>query len=168
MDYEITREKLNECLRTNYYLSAREWAYKDIKPLIIAEKYMAMSNQETLTDYKFFCFSGKAKVVMLTSGEAHTRSRRNDLFDISFNRLPIQRGNVEGSSVLYNKPEKFDVLVSLAERIAGNISFIRVDFYLIEDHPYFGEVAFYPSAGLSQFSPFEWEEKIGSWIKLPQ
>lgn len=168
LDYEKTREKLNECLRTNYYLSAREWAYKDIKPLIIAEKYMAMSNQETLTDYKFFCFSGKAKIVMLTSGEAHTRNRRNDLFDISFNRLPIQRGNVEGSNVLYNKPEKFDVLVSLAERIAGNIPFIRVDFYLIEDHPYFGEVAFYPSAGLSQFSPSEWEEKIGSWIKLPQ
>lgn len=167
-NYEQTIQKLNYCLNQNYYYSGREWAYKDIKPVILAEQYMEEDHQETLTDYKFFCFSGKPKMVMLTSGEAHTRNRRNDLYDIDFNHLPIQRGNVQESDKVYTKPEGFETLVTLAEKLAGNIPFIRVDFYLIKGHPYFGEVAFYPSAGFSQFYPLEWEEKIGSWIQLPE
>ena len=167
LNFEETRMKLDFCLKNNYYKSAREWAYKDIKPLIIAEKYMSNHNEKTLTDYKFFCCSGKAKMVLLASGEAHTDERRLDYFDMSFNHLPITRGSMNGTGVKWRKPDDFDLLIQMAEKIAGNFPFIRVDFYIVEGHPYFGEIAFYPSAGLSEFSPREWEERVGSWIELP-
>ncbi len=72
------------------------------------------------------------------------------------------------SDMKFEKPKGFDNLIPLAEKLAGNFPFIRVDFYLVDDHPYFGEVAFYPSAGLAEFVPYEWEEKVGEWIQLPQ
>ena len=36
----IAKERLNTCLSKNYYDSAREWAYKDVQPRIIAEQYI--------------------------------------------------------------------------------------------------------------------------------
>ena len=168
IDFENTRVNLNKCLQRNYYDNAREWAYKDIKPKIMAEKYMYDNCGSTLMDYKFFCFSGKAKMLMLTSGEAHTENRRFDFYDMQLNHLPIQRGKTKGAKGDFSKPEGFDLLVLLAEKVAGDIPFVRVDFYLINGHPYFGEVAFYPSAGLAEFHPYEWEKKVGDWIKLPQ
>lgn len=167
LDIEQARKKLNMCLQKNYYDPGREWAYKDIKPLIIAEKYMSNGNEKTLTDYKFFCFYGKAKMLYVGTGEPHTDQQRIDFFDIDFNHLPIQRGSIPNADKTINKPKGFDALIPLVEKLAQNIPFIRVDFYLIEGRPYFGEVAFYPSSGFAEFSPHEWEERVGEWIILP-
>lgn len=167
LDIEFAKNKLNTCLHKNYYYSSREWAYKNIKPVIIAEKYMYNKNGEPLIDYKFFCFSGKAQMVYLGTGEPHTDQQRIDYFDMEFNHLPIKRGAIPWSDQQLVKPKGFEELITLAEKLAGSIPFIRVDFYLIDDHPYFGEFAFYPSAGLSEFIPHEWEKKVGEWIQLP-
>ena len=163
----VAKEKLNRCLKRDYSIAGGEWAYRDIKRRIIAEQYMHDNNEKTLNDYKFFCFSGKAKIVMITSGEAHTKERRLDFYDMDFNPLDIRRGEMLKSGQPINKPLGIDELIPLVEKIADGIPFVRVDFYLINGHPYFGEIAFYPSSGFAEFSPYEWEERIGSWIELP-
>ena len=55
-----------------------------------------------------------------------------------------------------------------AEKIAAELSarFVRVDFYDVDDKLYFGEITFYPAAGLETFSPEEWDKKLGEWITL--
>ena len=166
-DKEKAREKLRKCLQRDYYLSGREWAYKNIKRKVIAEKYMEQKDGTDLTDYKFFCFSGKAKMLYVSSGQAHTQEYSVDFFNIDFEHLPIKRGEMASSQRKVTKPDGFEKLIPLVEKLAENIPFVRVDFYLIDGHPYFGEFAFYPSSGFSDFNPFEWEKKIGDWIKLP-
>ena len=168
LNIEQAKKKLNECLHKNYYESSREWAYKNIKPCIIAEKFMSDDGESFLVDYKFFCFSGKARMLYVGTGQPHTNEQRIDYFDIDFNHLPIKRGAIPWAQNEPAKPEGFEKLVSLAEKLSDSIPFIRVDLYYINNHPYFGEFAFYPSAGLAEFSPYEWEEKVGSWIQLPQ
>ena len=167
LNIEQTKKKLHACLHKNYYESSREWAYKDIEPCIIAEKYMSNNNEMSLVDYKFFCFSGTARMVYLGTGQPHTDEQRIDYFDMEFNHLPIKRGSIPWADKELKKPEQFEKMKYLAEKIAGDIPFIRVDFYIVNEQPYFGEVAFYPSAGLSEFTPREWEEEIGNWIILP-
>lgn len=50
---------LTKSLKNNYYLrKGREWPYKDVKPRIMAEKYMEDSKTGELRDYKFFTFWG--------------------------------------------------------------------------------------------------------------
>ena len=46
----------------------REWPYKDVKPRVIAEKYMEDSSSIVLKDYKFYCFNGKPEFVQLSEG----------------------------------------------------------------------------------------------------
>ena len=53
------RKKFKKLLNTDFFRFEREWPYKNVKPRIIAEKYMATENQKELIDYKFFCINGK-------------------------------------------------------------------------------------------------------------
>lgn len=58
-------------------------------------------------------------------------------------------------------------MVFLAEKIAMNHFFLRVDFYEMNDKVYFGEITFYPASGFGRFTSEEWDKTLGSWITLP-
>ena len=65
LDLQAAKEKLERSLKREYYWGGREWPYKNVKPRIIAEKYMQDSETNELRDYKFFCFSGEAKCLKI-------------------------------------------------------------------------------------------------------
>ena len=58
-------------------------------------------------------------------------------------------------------------MIQIAEKLAQNIPFVRVDFYEINDKLYFGELTFFPGAGLTKFEPEEFDQKFGDLIDLP-
>ena len=60
-DYKKAKDKLERHLKNKYYWEHREWPYKDIKPLIFAEKCMVDESGYELKDYKWFCFNGEPK-----------------------------------------------------------------------------------------------------------
>lgn len=67
-DIGLIKKKIEKCLKRNFYYSGREWPYKNVKPRIIAEQYLSDNtelNKGGLTDYKFFCFNGRADNVMV-------------------------------------------------------------------------------------------------------
>ena len=57
-DVEKARSKLLKSMKKNYYYVGREYPYKDIKPRIIAEKYMVDESHIELKDYKIHLFHG--------------------------------------------------------------------------------------------------------------
>ena len=58
-DVDRAKQILTKSLKNNYYLrKGREWPYKNVKPRIMAEKYMEDSKTGELRDYKFFTFGG--------------------------------------------------------------------------------------------------------------
>ena len=63
-------------------------------------------------------------------------------------------------------PATFAKMIEFAEIFSRDIPFLRVDMYVVNGQIYMSEFTFYPGAGFTPFEPFEWEEKIGSWIKL--
>ena len=44
LDMKAAKTKINKSLQNNYYLQGREWPYKNVKPRILAEKYMVDLN----------------------------------------------------------------------------------------------------------------------------
>ena len=67
----------------------------------------------------------------------------------------------------FPKPHNYEKMIELAEKLSKGIPFVRVDFYEVEEKIYFGELTFYPGCGLEEFTPEEWDYKLGEWIKLP-
>lgn len=158
------KERFEKSLKNNFFWWTREWAYKNVKPRIIAEKLMEEDGSGALTDYKFFCFNGEPRMMYISKDVA--LDPRTDFFDMDWNHLPfiIKDPN---SDVIPSKPLFFDEMCSLARKLSKGIPQVRVDFYYIKGKIYFGEMTFYHNSGIFSISPQEWDYKIGEWLVLP-
>lgn len=163
-DRKAARRKIEGCLKHNFYYGQREWPYKDVKPRIIAEKYMEDSETSELRDYKVYTFGGKAMFCMINQErEIHTRA---DYFDRDYNWLDFTWG-YDHADVLPEKPKNYELMYELAEKLALGTAELRVDFYEVNGQVYFGEVTFFDGSGFSKINPVEWDYKMGSMIQLP-
>ena len=164
LDKENARKIIESSLKTNYFYHSREWAYKDLKPRIIAEEYIETRNGD-LPDYKFFCFDGKARALYVATGR-HTESGVCfDFFDENFSHLPFYNSHPNSKNKI-DKPTGFDKMKELAEKLSVGMPHVRVDLYDIDGKVYFGEYTFYHMSGFQPFKPEEWDYTFGSWIDL--
>lgn len=164
-DIESAGKKLSSCLRQNFYLQNREWPYKNIKPQIIAEPFIADIDGAT-NDYKFFCIDGEPKFMFIASdrGRLDTETKF-DFFDMDFNFLPFTNGH-PNSTIRPSRPEGWEEMKSLARKLAEGLPFVRIDFYDLDGHIYFGEYTFCHWGGMKPFSPAEWDLKLGDMLKI--
>ena len=150
-----------------YYRTGQEWAYKDVKPRLIAEKFLKNENQDSLIDYKFYCFSGTAKFLEVHLDRAQNHKR--GFYDLDFKPLPFRYVSLKKSiSTELEKPSNFEEMIKLSEILADKFPFVRVDFYSIEGKAIFGEMTFYPSDGRKDMIPDEYNLITGDYIKLPE
>lgn len=128
LNHDSARKKLNKALSINYFYKSREYPYKNIKPRIIAEKYIHDSEQLELTDYKFFCFDGEPHYLMIASNNGV--ERYVNYFDMQFQQLHLSTGfpaNPHNSK----QPDNFDRMVEIARLLSKNIIHVRIDLYNI-------------------------------------
>ena len=163
-DINAAKIKLAKSLKFDTYSFCGEWAYKDVPRCIIAEKYMEEEGQTDLMDYKLFCFNGEPKILYMSRD--HAQNCTTDFFDMNFNRIPM-RMQAPNSEISPIKPKQFDELKRLASILSQGIPQVRVDFYVINDNIYFGEMTFYHCGGMVPVQPYEWNLKMGEWIILP-
>lgn len=160
------RKFINGHLNRNYYMTCREWPYKNVKPRIFAEKYMCDMGNEILPVYKVFTFNGEPRVIQLIINDK-TKKETVDYFNTKWERLPF-RQNFPNSKCDLKKPEKLDEILKLACRLNSSNPFLRTDFYVINGQVFFSEFTFYSDAGMAKFEPAEWDYILGEWIKLPE
>ena len=167
-DKRAAKKKIEQCLKRNFFLYAREWPYKNVEPKIIAEKYMkdGTSNSEEITDYKFFCVDGYVDNVMVCL-ERSTGEPKFYFFDKEWNLLRInKRGKEAEENFSIPKPVCMDEMFALAEKLTKGIPFVRVDLYECNKKIYFGEFTFYPSSGFDANLLPETDEYFGELINL--
>lgn len=164
-DFEGAKEKISRCLKRNYFWRSREWPYKFVKPRVIAEEYMEDAKTGELPDYKFFCFDGTVKAMFIATERQSDDETKFDFFDENFNHLPFTNGHPNAEKTP-EKPEHFEEMKRLAEKLSVGIPQVRVDFYEVNGKVYFGELTFFHWSGTMPFEPEEWDYKLGSWISL--
>ena len=166
-DIDAAKKKLKKCLSNGTYWYTREWPYKNIKPCIIAEKYMEDETYHELRDYKFFCFDGVPKAMFIATERLNPdKPTAFDFFDMDFNHLPIKQGHPNADKIP-DKPHNFEEMKELAKVLSEGFPHVRVDLYEINGKVYFGELTFYHFGGVEPFVPDEWDEMFGNWLKLP-
>lgn len=162
------KNKLEKSLKKNFYYSSREWPYKNVKPRIIIEKYMEDSNTTQLNDYKIMCFNGEPKCSFVcTDRDNKELGLAVTFFDLEWNKMPFER-HYRSSNKKIERPVNYNKMLELSKKLSKDIPFVRVDWYEINGKLYFGELTFYPGAGFEEFTPEEWDYKLGEMIKLPK
>lgn len=162
--WKKVRKKLKRLMKQNYYYSTREWQYKNIEPRIIVEKLLTYNDGSIPDDFKLHCFNGKVAFVMVDIGR-HTDERCRNLYDKDWNLLPCNWGRPNGDDI--EKPSNLEEMIMLAEKIARDFTYVRVDFYSVEGNTYFGELTFHHASGFQKFFQEEWDYRFGSQLKIP-
>ena len=166
-DINTARKQVKKWLKRNPYWKNREYPYKNVKPRIIIEQYLEDESGYELKDYKFFCFDGEVKCLFVaTDRGVESEETKFDFFDLKWNHLPFTNGHPNSTKQI-RKPDNFEEMVLLAEKLSKGIPHLRVDLYNINGKIYFGELTFFHWSGLTPFVPEEWDYRFGQWLKLP-
>lgn len=165
LDIAKTKEKLDKWQRKNFYNKGKEWAYKGIKPLIIAEKYLEEFDKEVINDYKFFCFDGEIKFIQIDI-ERSVKDYRC-YYDSNWKKLSFSTKKNNFFEEELERPKNLEEMNSIVQKLAKNFPFVRVDLYSIENNLVFGEMTFYPGNGTVEFEPKNMNITIGNYFKLP-
>ena len=166
MDYDAEKKRFDTWLKLNFATEyGYELHYMNIKPKIIAEKYME-NFTGNIYDYRFFCFDGNPKYVWLDCGSGtnhHTRS----IFDSEWN-LQDYLVNYPPLDTIPDKPSTFDSMYEYAKLLSKGFAFVRIDFYSIDDFVYFGEMTFTPQSGTGKWDSYEQNKHYGSLLNIPE
>ena len=167
-DFTAARKKLNHNMHMIFYYNGREFPYKNVKPRIIAEKYMESGGND-LIDYKFYCFDGSAKYCQVIANRS--KDETIDFYDREWKHQPFIGlfPTAHHAPKPHHAPKHYDIMVNIADKLSQDVGapFVRIDLYNIHDKIYFGEITFFPLSGMGFFRPQEWDLKLGEYIKLP-
>lgn len=138
----------------------REWAYEGNTNRILIEKYLEGNDEEFsgINDYKFLCYNGKVEYIVF-DGDRYVKHKRS-IYDREWNYIDIQT-DCDKLENIVKKPNNLAEMIEVAERLAEDFPFVRVDLYSINGKITFGELTFYPWSGYVQFNPDEFDFELG-------
>jgi len=157
-------KQLKKGLKFDYFYMGREYVYKNVKHRIIAEKYMSDGDEE-LKDFKIFNFGGEPQIIEVDFDRFKDHKRH--LYSTEWEKLNVTIRYPGDENTIIEKPEQLEQLLEFSRKLSAGHPFLRTDFYIINGIVYFGELTFYHDCGYSQITPFEFDNKMGSWIRLP-
>jgi len=166
VDWAASLARMQGWLDTNVYELAREWAYKNIRPRVICEKYLENEGEGELLDYKIFCFDGKPEATFVCTGRYGPGGVRYAAYDLDWQRIHVTKGKPVCDRD-FDKPATFPVMCKVASALSKGFPFLRVDFYEVQRELIFGELTLYPDAGLVPFKPDSYDRALGSLFRLP-
>lgn len=159
-DLNAAKEKLGNALKHNFYLEAREWAYKNVKPCIFAETYIQDTVYDDLITYKFLCFNGRPELMYVT---VKNENIWENYYDMDFRLLDLNR-KYHNNTYSVARPKCFEQMKIVAEKLSKDIVHVRIDLYEVDGQIYFSEYTFYDWGGLFDFNSEEWNNHLGELI----
>ena len=163
-DRQAACAKLAASLAADYWKRDREWAYKGVRPRILAEEYLGAG----LADYKIFCFRGQPEFLFVaTDRDRPDTETKFDFFDVQWRHLDIRNGH-PNAAVPPARPAHFEQMLELARTLAEDFPQVRLDFYETPDgRVLFGEYTFYHWSGFVPFEPDGADAQLGRYFEIP-
>ena len=163
---ETIRNTAKRWMNINFaFVSGFELHYMNIKPKIIAEKYIDNNNGD-LYDYKSYCFDGRVESIAFVSG--FKKERRLAIYDTEWNRLNYTTNTYPEFDYEIPKPKKLKEMIKISQLLSKGFALVRVDLYILNNGDIkFGELTFTPTSGTYVFSPLNQNRIFGDLIKLP-
>src|SRR5690606_21015710 len=118
-----------------------------------------------LKDYKFLCFSGKPYFCWIDT-ERFVDHRRN-VYNMKWELQEWRQYKYKNTDKPIAKPENFEEMVKIVEKLAVGFSHVRVDLYNVDGKIYFGEMTFTNSSGFEKIVPRQSNLMLGDLWKLP-
>ena len=164
--------QFREWLATNHYAASREWPYKGMPPAIVVEELLLDENGRVPSDFKFHCFGGKVATIQVDL-DRETAHRRN-FYDLDWHLQPFVWTEWAGDKPAWPngravaRPAALAEMVRVAETLAADFPYARIDLFYCDGKVYFGEITFYHGGAFERFDPPEFDRFFGDKLALPR
>lgn len=172
-DYNRFRREFGYWMTRDYYQQGREYNYRGIDRKIFWEEYLDAEDELGLIDWRFMCFGGEVKFVMVdinTTDDAggHSAGAKRNIYspDFAYQNVRFTRDNFNPKLIC--KPENWERMIEIAQILSKPFIHCRVDLYNIKGKIYFGEITFHHAGGCNIIAPENMQLEYGKFIKLPQ
>lgn len=171
LDIPKVRKELNKWLKKKYGFLTVEPQYLSIKPCLIAEELLENDNPNStsLVDYKVWCLDGKVYSIMICGNRVLDKGTELSFYDLDWNLIPdMVAGSHSMNKIIIDKPECLAELIKAAEELSKGHPEVRVDFYIVNNKIYFGEMTFTSLGGYMDYIAPKYLNEMGAKITLPK
>lgn len=133
--------QMNAALRENYEKRDFEYHYSGTKPQLICEQLLH-TNTERMTDYKVVCSYGRPIAILV----CYNRNQGRDYYSPEWDYLEYTKEQFRSSTPI-EKPGCLAEMLNAAGKLSKPFPLARIDFYIVNDKLFFGEITLTPSAG---------------------
>lgn len=172
LDIHATKKMLKGWLKPYGYVGGQTH-YLRIKPCIIAEELLHQDEKEksfsptSLVDYKMWCINGEPESVWVAYNRHNVFMVNMALFDKDWNPIPQFLKDTAQETyrpeITIPKPGCFEEMKEMSRMISVPFPELRLDFYIINDKPYIGEMTFTSGYG---FYTDEYYKYLGDKVDI--
>jgi len=168
LNYRKAKNKITKSLKSNFYYIGREYQYRNIKPMILCEKFIS-DNGNIPMDYKIYCFNGKPDVILVCKDRFSRNTHRASYlyYDQDWNFVPLNKGDDEIDDPKIERPKNLEKMLEIAQILSKDFIFARIDLYNIDGTIYFGEITLSPNSGFDADITKETDAMFGKKINIP-
>ena len=164
--------KVREWMATSHYAASREWPYKGMNPVIVVEELLLDEHGQIPSDFKFHCSGGKVAAIQVDL-DRETAHRRN-FYDRDWTLQPFIWTEWEGDQPSWpngravERPEGLPEMIRVAEALAADFPYARIDLFNCGGKIHFGEITFYHGGAFERFDPPGFDLLFGEKLVLPR
>jgi len=161
---EFARSQIACWFERNFYDVAREPNYRHLQPAVIVEELLVEPGQDSVRDFKIFCFRGQPKFIQVDVNRFS--GHRRNFYSPDWRELRFEMNYARHSEPVA-RPARLGEMLDAARRLAGDFTFIRVDFYLRDSAVLVGELTNFPEACCTRFEPDHADFLAGRLFREP-
>lgn len=159
----------NQWLHYDYAGLHREKHYRAIKPQLVIEKALLIGG-EVPADYKVLVLNnGDEQEIYIQLIAGRFTDIRCQFFTEDWQIAPFNRRGykpLQGEEL--KAPACLDEMIQVAKALSEPFGFCRVDFFVVGERCYVGELTFTPVAGEFVLDPPEMDRTLGEKIGFPE
>ena len=170
LDWKMARANLDAWMQTDFSMLLGEIHYGKMTPRIICEEFLADKKELKLpTDYKVFCFGGRAYCTEVATARQPNGNAKLAFYDLEWkHKLPYCSPESEPEEEI-PKPSAYGEILDSAQKLSQPFPFVRMDFYSINGRARLGEMTFTPGACVNgSYMTDAAQQELGRLIELPE
>lgn len=167
------RKLLHRWLKRPFGYMGGQLHYLNIPQCIIAEELLEEKGEQkalspsSLIDYKIWCINRQPECILVIFGR-EGKSYFRQVYDLDWNKMDNvmnmqSNGHFDYMDIDVPKPECLSEMMEIAKKLSAPFKEVRVDLYVVNNRPYFGELTF--TAGMGSFTD-NYYQYLGSKIDI--
>lgn len=171
LDRKKSIRNIRRWLKRKHFVAYGEWFYNETDPSIIVEEFIydPRTPNQPPPDYKLFYFNNLrgGDVGCVAVDTDRFSLHRRTIYDRNWMMMPeVSFDFPTDTNRPIPKPMCFEKMIECAKVLSKPFIHLRVDFYVIGNRFYLGELTFMNGAGFDKITPYSMDKQMGDWIDI--